>query len=189
VLRVDGKRTDPHRGASCQAGMFQMLEESSLATCKGRGKLFLTWPNCCVVTAEFPQLPVDPSAGVCFALSTIIAGGMRMVVAGELTVRSVSVIEATASPRATKTTFRLTSRAQVSSCRRRFPYAWAGTSSSLSAPRAPSRWILVGQDVLRRENAKYRATENDGEYGSRWNSRRLCLDGVRTALVKCERWG
>ncbi|KAH9953851.1 hypothetical protein BC827DRAFT_104949 [Russula dissimulans] len=59
---------------------------------------------------------------------------------------------------------------------------------SLSAPRAFSRWTLVEEDARLREKAKYRATEHDGEYGSRWNSWRLrprwCY--CRTALVKCE---
>jgi len=76
---------------------------------RGRGKLFFAWPAFCTVTAVFPLLPVDPSE----SLRAIMAGGVCMLVVGELALRRVSEIEATASARAAGTNFKRNSRIQL----------------------------------------------------------------------------
>ncbi|KAH9985887.1 Phosphatidylinositolglycan class N-domain-containing protein [Russula compacta] len=76
---------------------------------EGKRKLFPLWTACCVVTAVFPLLRVDPSE----SLSTIITGGLCMLFIGELAARRVAEIEAMASPLATKLNFKLTARTQL----------------------------------------------------------------------------
>ncbi|KAI9457067.1 alkaline phosphatase-like protein [Russula earlei] len=76
---------------------------------KGTGKLLVPWSVCCIVTAMFPLLAVDPSE----SLRTILAGGMCMLFVGELAVRKVSQIETTASAHAAKLNFELGSRIQL----------------------------------------------------------------------------
>ncbi|KAF8257678.1 alkaline phosphatase-like protein [Lactarius quietus] len=56
---------------------------------EGRRKFFEPWAASCLLTAVFPLLRVDPSE----SLGTIMAGGMCMLIAGELAVREVSEME------------------------------------------------------------------------------------------------